>query len=931
LRQKLSSALGVADGLTLDRLVTDFCAAGAGDEDGLAAAASILCRGSVSDRETGRILSEWSAARERRASMIDAYLGVYLTEKREIKRRLVTKDTAKAAGRGGCDAEAVLKTEAARVRRFDEARAALVVREASCALARLGERLLHEYDAAKRLRGVLDFDDLVSVALNLLRRPGVAPWVLFKLDGGIDHILIDEAQDTNPEQWQIVAALAEEFFAGEGARAAIRTVFAVGDMKQSIFSFQRADPQAFLDMRRHFRDRVNAARQDWLELPLEISFRSTEPVLAAVDAIFCRPEAHAGVALDGHDIRHFAERSGHAGVVELWPAVCPTPAEEADGDELPLAYKRVAEPHARLARAIAATVARWLADGERLEARARGLRPGDIMVLVRRRNEFVGELLRALKHHNVPVAGADRLVLTEQLAVRDLAALGRFLLLPEDDLNLAAVLKSPLFDIDEETLFDLCYARDRETLWNRLRTRTETSAELRSAANRLSAWLARADFVPPYELYAEILGCHGGRRALLHRLGPEAEDPVEEFLALALVYEHEHPPSLQGFLRWLTAAETEVKRDFAARPRDEVRVLTVHGAKGLEAPVVFLPDTISVPDQRVALLWSKPDELPLWKPPGDHAASLYGAEKSAWRDRQLQEYRRLLYVGLTRAQDRLYICGWQTLKRPQDVCWHTLCRAGLHDGAQPFAFDTRPLIGEAEGWFGEGLRIECPQTVPPQPEPLVAAAAPDRPAPDWAMRPPPLEPDPPRPLFPSRPGDEEPPVLSPLNTRGRDRFKRGLLVHRLLQGLPELPPAERAVAAQRFLALPTHALPAEEQDDIRRETLAVLDHSEFAALFGPGSQAEVPLVGLVGGHALSGQIDRLVVDEDQVLIVDFKTMRPVPASEDEVAPLYLRQLAIYRAALVRIYPGRDICCALLWTQAPLLMPISPDRLAAHAP
>jgi ATP-dependent helicase/nuclease subunit A len=186
-------------------------------------------------------------------------------------------------------------------------------------------------------------------------------------------------------------------------------------------------------------------------------------------------------------------------------------------------------------------------------------------------------------------------------------------------------------------------------------------------------------------------------------------------------------------------------------------------------------------------------------------------------------------------------------------------------------------------------------------------------------------------LFPSRPGDEEPPVLSPLNTRGRDRFKRGLLVHRLLQGLPELPPAERAVAAQRFLALPTHALPAEEQDDIHREIMAVLDHPEFAALFGPCSQAEVPLVGLVGGHALSGQIDRLVVDEDRVLIVDFKTMRPVPASEDEVAPLYLRQLAIYRAALARIYPGRDIRCALLWTQAPLLMPISPDRLAAHAP
>ena len=931
LRKRLSAAMGVPDELTLDSLVNEFCAVGAGDEDGLAACASILSEGAASDRKSGKILGEWCAQPRRRGSMIEAYLGVYLTEKREIKKRLITKETLRAIRNPGGDALAVLSNEAGRVHRFDKDRAALVVREATCALVRLGERLLREYDAAKRLKGVLDFDDLVSAALGLLRRPGVAPWVLFKLDGGLDHILIDEAQDTNPEQWQIVAALAAEFFAGESARAAIRTVFAVGDMKQSIFSFQRADPQAFLEMRRHFQDRVNAARQDWLELPLEISFRSTEPVLQAVDAIFRRLEARDGVALDGGEIRHFAQRTGHAGLVELWPAVAPACGEESEDEELPIAYRRVAEPHARLGRAIAATIARWLANGERLAARDRPLRPGDIMVLVRRRNEFVREFLRALKQRGVPVAGADRLVLTEQLAVQDLIALGRFLLLPEDDLTLAAVLKGPLFDIDEDALFDLCYARDQRTLWNRLHIRAEVSAKLRHALERLSTWLARADFIPPFELYAEILGSEGGRRALLHRLGPEAEDPVEEFLGLALAYEREHIPSLQGFLRWLTAAETEVKRDFAAHPRDEVRILTVHGAKGLEAPVVFLPDTIAVPDQRVALLWSRPDDLPLWKPPGDHAAAVYAAEKSAWRDRQLQEYRRLLYVGLTRAQDRLYICGWQTQRKPQEVCWHTLCRAGLGDCAEPFEFDTTPLIGEIEGWSGEGWRLSCSQTAPPRRETRAGAVGSEAPIPDWATRPPAPEPDPPRPLFPSRPGGEEPPVLSPLRTGGRDRFKRGLLVHRLLQGLPQLPQAERETAARHFLALPTHGLPIEEQADICRETLAVLDHPDFAPLFGEHSQAEVPLVGLIGNHALSGQIDRLVVDDHQVLIVDYKTMRPVPTSEDEVAPVYLRQLAIYREALARIYPGRDIRCALLWTQAPLLMPISLDKLTARPP
>jgi ATP-dependent helicase/nuclease subunit A len=928
LRERLSAALGVPQAATIDFLLDDFCAAGAADEDGLRVAIAALMAGSGADRGRAATIADWCAAEPgRRRGLLAAYEALFLTEKGELRDKLVT---APAARKASCNVIDILGAEASRVLRLRQERAALVVREATCALVRLGDTLMREYATAKRLKDVLDFDDLVAKACDLLGRPGVAPWVLFKLDGGLDHILIDEAQDTNPEQWEIVAALSEEFFAGEGVGAAIRTVFAVGDAKQSIYSFQRADPRAFLRMRRHFADRVNAARQVWRELPLAVSFRSTAPVLQAVDAIFRHPEARHGVALDGGDIHHVADRAGHAGLVELWPPVAPTPTEEPDAEDLPVVRRRVAEPYARLARAIAATIKEWLATGERLEARGRPVRPGDIMVLVRRRNEFVGELLRALKLSDIPVAGADRLVLTEQLAVQDLMALGRFLLLPEDDLTLAAVLKSPLFDVDEEALFDLCYARDKESLWSRLRLRADASPALRHAADRLTAWLARADFVPPYELYGEILGAEGGRRAMLRRLGPEADDPVEEFLGLALAFEREHAPSLQGFLRWLTTAETEVKRDFAARPRDEVRILTVHGAKGLEAPVVFLPDTMAVPDQKQTLLWSA-DGLPLWKPPGDHAAAFYVAEKSAWRDRQMQEYRRLLYVGLTRAQDRLYICGWQTLKAPTQACWHALSRAGLRDCAQAFDFDNRRLIGDVDGWSGEGLRITSPQTAPPRREPAAASTAAGGPLPGWAIRPPPPEPNPPRPLFPSRPSGAEPPAMSPLAAAGRDRFKRGLIVHRLLQGLPELPAAERDAAARRFLALPTHALPEDEQEDIRRETLAVLGHPDFASLFGPSSQAEVPLVGLIGGYALSGQVDRLVVEDDRVLIVDYKTMRPVPASEAEVAPLYLRQLAIYREALARIYPGREIRAALLWTQGPLLMPVSPERLAGHAP
>ena len=296
----------------------------------------------------------------------------------------------------------------------------------------------------------------------------------------------------------------------------------------------------------------------------------------------------------------------------------------------------------------------------------------------------------------------------------------------------------------------------------------------------------------------------------------------------------------------------------------------------------------------------------------------------------MQEYRRLLYVAMSRAQDRLYICGWQTRESAAEESWYALCRSGLSGIATPFSFDATGLIG-ADGWCGEGLRLANPQAVLPVRDGPAATIPAARPLPSWVRQPPPAEPDPPRPLSPSRPSQAEPPTISPLAVGQRDRFKRGLLVHRLLQSLPELPIEEREAAARRFLTSPTHGLTVEEQEDIRRDTLAVLDHPDFAPLFGPGSQAEVPLVGLIAGHALSGQIDRLVVAKDRVLIVDYKTLRPPPPTETEVPPLYLRQLSAYRAALARIYPDREIRCALLWTEGPRLTPISPDRLAGYPP
>jgi ATP-dependent helicase/nuclease subunit A len=668
-------------------------------------------------------------------------------------------------------------------------------------------------------------------------------------------------------------------------------------------------------------------------------------VLEAVDAVFAQGAAQDGVLFDEGALRHTAVRLGQAGLVELWPPAEPAEAEDPAPWEPPL--RRRGEPPARtrLAHLIARRIWRWTRapapGGEGLHgteawlrSKDRRLAPGDVLVLVRRRNEFVEELVRELKRLEVPVAGVDRMVLRDQLAVMDLAALGRVLLLPEDDLTLATVLKGPLVALSEERLFTLAHGR-KGSLWDSLGRHARRDPAFRAAREHLAELRARADFVPPFELYAEVLtrdwGHGRGRAALLARLGPDAGDPIEEFLSLALVYEREHA-------HWLEAGAQEVKRDME-HGQDAVRVMTVHGAKGLQAPVVILPDTMQLPQPRGGLFWldEADGQLPLWplrKGYDGEVVTRARARAQALRD---QEYRRLLYVALTRAEDRLIVCGWRTKNAAPENCWYKLVEGALAGTAEPVRFDfTQEIEG---GWAGPGWHLSCAQTAAAEteregPAPMWAPAPAGAP-PDWAQRPPAPDPAPPRPLAPSRPTQAEPAVRSPLGPDEGWRFKRGLLVHRLLQSLPDLAPDRRRAAAQRFLASPGHGLSTAERAEIEAVTLAVLEDPAFAPLFGPESRAEVPIVGLVdsdgSAEVVSGQVDRLLVAADRVLVVDYKTSRPAPATEAGVAGVYLRQMAAYRAILARVYPDRRIDCALLWTDGPRLMLLSPAILSRCAP
>jgi len=921
--RRMRRLLGLADGETRQSVINGACVDGSFDAAGLSQAASSLENGTDKDRECATIIRAWLNNPDLRPSLVDGeYIELFLTQKGEPRadRTLISKSLA-----ADPQAIAAMRTEQARLLAIRERVKAADVAEATADLLRLSAAMLEAYEAEKSTRALLDYDDLILKAQDLLGRQGGVSWVLYKLDGGIDHILIDEAQDTSPEQWDVIRALAEEFFAGAGAREELvvpRTLFAVGDEKQSIFSFQGADLAAFETMHEHFKVRAQESRRDFVNLPLERSFRTAPAILHAVDCVFAMDAARDGVVLPGTSLVHQPLREGDAGLVEIWDVEKPVAGEEPDPWDAPLDQIAEDSPPSRLAKRIASTIRGWLDDKEILLSRGRPIEPQDIMILVRRRNDFFDEMVRALKLQNIPVAGTDRMVLFDQLAVMDLVALGQFALLPEDDLILATVLKGPLFCLGDDDLIEL--GREREgSLWQALTSRALENPYWQAARDELAEILARADFVPPFEFYAAILAERNGRKRMIARLGFEANDPINEFLSLAITYGAEHPPSLQGFLQWFSRNPIEVKRDLEIARR-EVRVMTVHGAKGLEAEIVFLPDTCAVPDHRQEsrLIWT--DGLMLWPVRKENEGRICAAARAEEKRRRDQEYRRLLYVAMTRARDRLYVCGYEGKKPRPPGCWYDLVRDALSGTAQ----------SEKLKDGTEVLRLANEQRWPPRDSYRAEAIEKVSALPSWAVLPPAPEPPVPVPLAPSRPLETEPPALSPLagpNGREGEAVRRGRIIHRLLELLPPLAVSDRERACRRFLDLSIHGLDRAQKEAIAAETLAILSDSVFGHLFGPGSRAEVPLAGKIGDWVIVGQVDRLLVTDSEVHIVDYKTNRPVPDSAEQAPAAYLKQMAAYRAVLAGVYPKHRIRCALLWTVAPKLMPISTEILDRHAP
>lgn len=824
----------------------------------------------------------------------------------------------------------VFAAEQARIVAVQEQSRALLCADASAALLALAAPMLATYGAAKARDGLVDYDDLIRRTLALLKDAGAA-WVKYKLDGGVDHVLLDEVQDTAGVQWAITRALTEDFFAGEGARGGSpRTVFAVGDHKQSIYGFQGAEPAEFTRQRQAYELQARAADHAWQDSVLDVSFRSTAPVLALVDAVFADAGAARGVCAAG-SLKHVVKRIGQAGSVTLWPLAPrqePPAAEPWTVPDRNIPGRSAAD---MLVRRLAAWIRGELDRGSMLESAGRELRAGDLLVLVRRRGPFDRALVRELKRLAVPVAGLDRMVLTEQPAVQDLVSLCAALLLPQDDLSLAEFLTSPLGGLSDPSLMDLAAGR-KGALWDTLRARAAERPDWQAAHAMFAALLARVDYASPYALLAEALGPLGGRARLFARLGPEAAEPVDELLAAALNFSANHPPSLQVFLHWLDLSGAEVKRE-AEAAGDAVRIMTVHGAKGLEAPFVILPDTVALPPDEDRLHWTRDGltgvELFLWAPNKDFCAAAVEAKRAQRTAARIEEYNRLLYVALTRARDHVLVCGWQNQGDPPPESWYAAVALGMR----------RAGAAQAAHEWGTALEVRCEQATKAEvapgseekaPLPLPAWAGS---APAWRPAPLPMEPAPPRPLAPSRPQDAEfgsvPPARSPLARAGAGNGAgtRGELAHSLLQHLPALPPSERPGAARAFVA---RAIPGGDAKLVA-DVLGVLEAPALAPLFGQGSRAEQSLAGVVDGQVITGRVDRLAVLPGEVLVADYKTSRAVPEAAEDVPLLYVRQLAAYRALLRLIYPAHRVRCVVIYTDGPAALEIPQALLDRHAP
>jgi ATP-dependent helicase/nuclease subunit A len=769
----------------------------------------------------------------------------------------------------------------------------------TASLLYLAQSIAKDFDRRKRAASMFDFADLIDRASQLLRDSPMTQWVLNKLDRGITHILVDEAQDTSPDQWKIILAIADEFFAGKGVEQKVkRTLFVVGDQKQSIFSFQGADAKAFQEVRNEVTKRVKSLDKKSPQISLLTSYRSVPEVLDFVDAVF-PDEAAAALGLDPTDDerrKHESNRMTENGLVQFWPLIGNTETSEPDHWLVPTDRPPAGFHRSSLARKIAFTVKNWI--GRRnIPSLGRTVTAGDILILLQSRGQLFSMIIAELRALGIDVAGADRIKLMESLAVQDLLAFAQVMLLPDDDYSLACILKSPFVPVPltDDDLMELSLERKGQSLLSRLLA----ARNIKSVTNAdfIEGFRKEASLLGPFSFFSKLLSLR--RKEMQLRLGPEARDATNALLDVAIDYEYEHDTSLSGFVAWFQSGETVLKREMQ-KPVNQVRLMTVHGAKGLESEIVFIPDAADEKNRRDVSLVYAPTGLPVWAI-GDLAQS---SLIDQWRDTKkrmaLEEHKRLLYVAMTRAKDELYIAGSRSSLQAKDGkdkefkdTWYHFIQIQIA-GQQKVQMEQieDPWSGGTAEHFGASptSAIRTAET------PAVASALPS-----WLLKPVALPPVPTS-WSVTRLASEIAPT--PESQKG---LSFGIKVHEFFRLMPQgdttLRLSYAAEVAKRLELDPGF---------LRNLTLRI-EEPDLAPFFGSQSMAEVEiLASLPSGQDMSGRVDRLRITDDHIYLLDYKTdTNPPPMLTADLHAV--QQIALYCNSVVTAYPGRDAKVGVFWT------------------
>ncbi|WP_065094816.1 MULTISPECIES: UvrD-helicase domain-containing protein [unclassified Wolbachia] len=742
------------------------------------------------------------------------------------------------------------------------------------------------YNSEKSKNALLDYNDIINLATNLLSNPNYKDWILFNLDQKIDHILVDEAQDNSISQWKIITNLCDEFFAGDDEK---RTLFVVGDVKQSIYRFQGANPHLFNYMQQYFHTKTGG--RDWISCQLEKSFRSTPEVLMLVDRIF--NNFRAEISFNDNEIKHVPHRENDQGYIEIWPALPRRKEKEQQALQIPLTCKEGYTIADRLlAQTIANRIHNWLNEGRILVAKDRHIEPRDIMVLVRQRNVLVDYIISELKKANVPVVGRDYFRIMDYIAVQDLIALAEFLLLQANDLALANALRSPLFNFTEDDLFNIAYDHKEHSLWERIQ---DYSVVIYSELNYLIN-LSRTE--SPLALFTHIL--RTGKKKFAARLGLECFEVLDEFMNLVLQFEN---PSLQAFVQWIKENNPEIKNDMQSE-RNAVRIMTIHKSKGLQAPIVFLVDTNTVPRNSESIIFDG-TEVPFWCGKNNNAYC-----DQVKREKKLEdynEYLRLLYVALTRAEDELYILSKEPVQKGS---WYDL----ITQYGEPYEKKQRGL----QPIFKEKVEVLCVNAN----YPYIYKKRDYFDIPVISL-PPNLSMSFQRPLssfqHPSL-SSQRPPLSSQCLTLGSskkegksasatwmtDGYTRGLIIHSILQYMPKIEKERRKNWVRKYL---DNINTSEDKDEIYSKILAF--NEKYGYLFDLEGKSEITLSGTIDGKSVLVRLDRLCITQDKAIIIDYKSHRNVSVSLlNEIK----KQMLIYKTLVQEIYPNKQVECVVIWVE-----------------